>query len=81
MEWRFAQDGAALLDGQAVLADEAYCSGALCKTIAGMEAAAGIPSNRGCKIVTSYNLKAYKRRNRIERRFSKRKHVRRFATL
>ena len=74
---------AALLDGhsgQAVLADKAYDSGALRAMVAGMGAAAVIPSNRSRKIVIPHDVEAYKHRNRIERCFSKLKHFRRFAT-
>lgn len=74
---------AALLDGQpgrAVLADKAYDSGGLRAAIAGMKAAAVIPSNRSRKILIPHDVEAYKHRNRIERCFSRLKHFRRFAT-
>ncbi|GLK84441.1 IS5 family transposase [Ancylobacter defluvii] len=78
-----APQAAALLEGQpgqAVLADKAYDSGALRATIAGMNAAAVIPSNRCRKIVIPHDVDTYKHRNRIERCFSRLKHFRRFAT-
>lgn len=73
----------ALLDGmsaKAVLADKAYDSNALRMLIAGMEAAAVIPSNRCRKVAIPHDIVVYRHRNRIERCFNKLKHFRRFAT-
>ncbi len=73
----------ALLDGQtgdAVLADKAYDSNALRTIIAGMGAAAVIPSNRTRKVIIPHDTSAYRQRNRIERCFCLLKHFRRFAT-
>lgn len=73
----------ALLDGQigaAVLADKAYDSNTLRAIIAGLGAAAVIPSNRTRKIIIPHDVSAYKQRNRIERCFCRLKHFRRFAT-
>ena len=39
-----------------------------------------IPSNRCRKVAIPHDTTAYRRRNRIERCFSKLKHFRRFAT-
>lgn len=49
----------ALLEGQAVLADKAYDSHALRETIAGMQAAAVIPSNRSRKLAIPHDARAY----------------------
>lgn len=73
----------ALLDGQAglaVLVDKAYDSNALRLVIAGMDAAAVIPSNRCRKVTISHDVTAYRHHNRIERCFAKLKHFHRFAT-
>ena len=73
----------ALLDGQcgdAVLGDKAYDSNALRAIIAGIGAAAVIPSNRSRKIIIPHDANIYKQRNRIERCFCRLKHFRRFAT-
>lgn len=73
----------ALLEGQigkAVLADKAYDSNTLRKTIADMGAKAVIPSNRSRKIIIPHDERLYKQRNRIERCFNRMKHFRRFAT-
>ena len=72
-----------LLDGQAgnaVLADKAYDSNALRASIASMGAEAVIPSNRCRCIAIPRHAAIYKRRNQIERCFSKLQHFRRFAT-
>lgn len=73
----------ALVEGQtggAVLADKAYDSNAFRKQIAGIGAAAVIPSNRTRKTLIPHDATTYKRRNRIERCFNRLKHFRRFAT-
>jgi transposase len=72
-----------LLEGQrakAILADKAYDSNALRDRIAGMNAAAVIPSKRNRKVVIPHDAGIYKHRNQIERCFSRLKHFRRFAT-
>lgn len=72
-----------LLDGQsgdAVLADKAYDSNALRAIIAGIGAAAVIPSNRTRRIIIPHDAEAYKQRNRIESCFYQLNHFRRFAT-
>lgn len=68
------------LAGDAVLADKAYDSNAFRKCVDGIGAAAVMPSNRTRKILIPHDATAYKRRNCIERCFSKLKHFRRFAT-
>ena len=68
------------LAGAAVLADKAYDSNAFRKFVAGIGAAAVIPSNRTRKILIPHDAMAYTRRNRIERCFNRLKHFRRFAT-
>jgi len=73
----------ALLHGQdaaAVLADKAYDSNALRAIITDMGADAVIPSNRCRKVAIPHDAVIYKQRNRIERRFGRLKHFRRFAT-
>lgn len=73
----------ALLESQtwkAVLADEAYDSNALRALTAGMGARAVITSNRTRKIIIPRDTYLYKHRNRIERCFSRLKHLRRFVT-
>jgi len=78
-----ATQAEALLEGQsgaAVLADKAYDSNALRKTIAGMKAEAVIPSNRTRKVIIPHDAEAYRHRNRIERCFNRLKHFRRLAT-
>ena len=78
-----ATQAEALLEGQsgaAVLADKAYDSNALRKTIAAMTAEAVIPSNRTRKLIIPHDAEAYRHRNRIERCFNRLKHFRRFAT-
>ena len=72
-----------LLEGQrakAILADKAYDSNDLRDRIAGMNAAAVIPSKRNRKVAIPHDASIYKRRNQIERCFSRLKHFRRFAT-
>ena len=73
----------ALLEGQtgdAVLADKAYDSNDLRDQIASMKAEAVIPSKRNRKVFIPHDVEVYKHRNRIERCFSRLKHLRRFAT-
>lgn len=67
-------------EGKAVLADKAYDSNALRAIIADRGAEAVIPSNRTRKIAIPHDTLTYKLRNRIERRFNRLKHFRRFAT-
>ena len=78
-----ATQAEALLEGQsdgAILADKAYDSNALRKTIAEMKAEAVIPSNRTRKVIIPHDAEIYRHRNRIERCFNRLKHFRRFAT-
>ena len=63
-----------------VLADKAYDSNALRKTIAEMGAQAVIPCNPTRKSPIPYDFEIYKARNAIERCFNKLKHFRRVAT-
>ena len=73
----------ALLEGfqvEAVLADRAYDSNAFRWLIADNGAEATIPSNCTRKIAIPHDATIYRQRNRIERRFNKLKHFRRFAT-
>nr|WP_236748245.1 IS5 family transposase [Acetobacter aceti] len=67
-------------EGAAVIADKAYDSNALRTLIAQMGAEAVIPCNPTRKIIISHDAIAYRLRNRIERRFNRLKHFRRFAT-
>jgi transposase len=72
-----------MLDGVkagAAIADKAYDSNGIRKTIAeaGMEAV--IPSNRSRKIIIPHDVALYRERNQIERCFNKLKHFRHLAT-
>lgn len=74
---------AGLLDGVdagGVIADKAYDSNAIRRTIAAAGMTAVIPSNRSRKTLIPHDVHLYKTRNRIERCFNKLKHFRRFAT-
>jgi len=66
---------------EAVIADKGYDSDAIVEHIeTKMTAEAVVPSRSNRKRPRSYNKTRYKLRNRIERCFSKLKHMRRFAT-
>jgi transposase len=65
---------------QNVIADKAYDSAALRRTIADLGAKPVIPSLSSRKNQPDYDKTIYKLRNRIERCFNKLKHFRRFAT-
>ena len=74
---------AALLEGVeagGVIADKAYDSNAIRRTIAEARMTAVIPSNRSRKTLIAHDKVVYKTRNRIERCFNKLKHFRRIAT-
>lgn len=73
----------ALLDGEVgdhVIADKAYDSTALRRTITGLGANPVIPSLSTRKHQPAYDKALYRHRNRIERCFNKLKHFRRCAT-
>ena len=73
----------ALLDGieaGAVIADKAYDSNTIRRTIEAAGMTAVIPSNRSRRIIIPHDATAYRTRNRIERCFNKLKHFRRLAT-
>ena len=65
---------------EAVLADKGYDSDAIVEHVEAMGAKAVIPPKRNRKVQRDYNKEIYKKRNRIERCFSKLKSFRRFAT-
>jgi transposase len=78
-----SKTAADLLDGIAaggVIADKAYDSDALRRTLAATAMSVVIPANRSRKILIPHDTLAYKTRNRIERCFNKLKHFRRIAT-
>lgn len=78
-----SQTAEALLDGcqgAKVIADKAYDSNAIRKTIADAGMQAVIPSNRSRKVIIPHDQAIYRERNRIERCFNKLKHFRRIAT-
>ena len=68
------------LEAGGVIADRAYDSNAVRSLIAERGARAVIPSTRNRTVAISYDVAAYKLRNRIERFFNKLKHFRRIAT-
>lgn len=68
------------LRARAVLADRACDSNALRAAIAGMGAAAVIPSTRSRKRPIPHDPGAYRLRNRVERCLGRMKHSRRPAT-
>jgi len=63
-----------------VIADKAYDSNAIRRTVADAGMTAIIPSNRSRTTIIAHDIQVYKTRNRIERCFNKLKHFRRFAT-
>ena len=65
---------------EAVLADKGYDADAIVEHIEALGAKAVIPPRRHRKVQRAYDHDLYKRRNRIERCFSKLKCFRRFAT-
>ncbi len=66
--------------GGGVIADKAYDSNEIRRTIAEAGMLAVIPSNRSRKVIIAHDVEVYKTRNCIERCFNKLKHFRRFAT-
>jgi transposase len=63
-----------------VMADKGYDSKAIRAHIAAMGAVAVVPSLASRRHQHAYDKDLYRQRNRIERCFSKLKHLRRFAT-
>ena len=73
----------ALLDGckaEAVIADKGYDSDVLVEHIEAAGAKAVIPPRSNRKVQRGYDQNLYRKRNQIERCFSKLKQFRRFAT-
>jgi transposase len=65
---------------EAVLADKGYDADAIVEHVEATGAKAVIPPKRNRKVQRDYDKDLYKKRNRIERCFSKLKCFRRFAT-
>ncbi len=65
---------------EAVIADKGYDSDALVEHIEATGTCAVIPPRSNRKVQRSYDQNLYRKRNQIERCFSKLKHFRRFAT-
>ena len=63
-----------------VLADKGYDSQAILNHIEAMGAVAVVPSKSNRKQQRTHDKELYRKRNRIERCFSRLKHFRRFAT-
>jgi len=68
------------IEADAVIADKAYDSDAIRKTVADAGMKAVIPSNRSRKTIIPHDEALYRERNHIERCFNKLKHFRRLAT-
>jgi transposase len=68
------------IDTDAVVADKAFDSDALLRTITGTGAKAVIPPRSNRNTLREYDVHQYKHRNLIERLFCRMKHFRRIAT-